>query len=140
MEGPSWGPLETMDPDNKEQLDIIEKRLEQLGIEGLICIGGDGTLNGLQPLADRLPVVLAPKTIDNDLGLNYRSEPDEYIRREREDRSGFDYHLKLPCGLPSRPHDQLCDPGYATAVYVSVQGFSASAPRLKAIGGLPLWK
>ena len=57
-----------VDPDNKEQLDIIEKRLEQLGIEGLICIGGDGTLNGLQPLADRLPVVLAPKTIDNDLG------------------------------------------------------------------------
>ena len=39
-------------------------------------MGGDGTLNGLQPLADRLPTVLAPKTIDNDLGLNYPDEPE----------------------------------------------------------------
>ena len=31
----------------------------------------------MQPLATRLPTVLAPKTIDNDLGLNYRHEPDE---------------------------------------------------------------
>ena len=50
------------------------------GIEGLICVGGDGTLNGLQPLAERLPTVLAPKTIDNDLGLNYPNEPDEWVR------------------------------------------------------------
>ncbi len=55
-------------------------RLYRLGIEGLIAIGGDGTLNGLQPLAERLPTVLAPKTIDNDLGLNYPSEPDEWVR------------------------------------------------------------
>jgi phosphofructokinase len=55
-------------------------RLRQLRIDGLICIGGDGTLNGLQPLADRLPTVLAPKTIDHDLGLNFPSEPDEYVR------------------------------------------------------------
>jgi ATP-dependent phosphofructokinase / diphosphate-dependent phosphofructokinase len=34
----------------------------------------------LQPLAERLPTVLAPKTIDNDLGLNYPSEPDEWVR------------------------------------------------------------
>jgi 6-phosphofructokinase 1 len=41
-------------------------------LDGLICIGGDGTINGMQPLAEMLPCVLAPKTIDNDLGLNYR--------------------------------------------------------------------
>jgi hypothetical protein len=58
----------------------VASRLKQLGIDGLICIGGDGTLNGLQPFAERLPTVLAPKTIDNDLGLNYPSEPDEYVR------------------------------------------------------------
>src|SRR6186997_1367995 len=69
-----------VDPDNKEQLDLVISRLHRLGIEGLICIGGDGTLNGLQPFAERLPTVLAPKTIDNDLGLNYASEPDEWIR------------------------------------------------------------
>src|ERR1700761_3986461 len=48
--------------DNKA-LDEIADRLHQLKIEGLICVGGDGTLNGLQPISDRLPTVLAPKTI-----------------------------------------------------------------------------
>src|SRR5947209_10671953 len=46
-------------------------RLRRLQIDGLICVGGDGTLNGMQALGHQLPVVLAPKTIDNDLGLNY---------------------------------------------------------------------
>ena len=50
-----------VDPDNSAELDTIAAHLGKLGIEGLICIGGDGTLNGLQPLADRLPTVLAPK-------------------------------------------------------------------------------
>ena len=49
-------------------------------IDGLICVGGDGTLNGMQPLCDCLPIVLAPKTIDNDLGLNYLDETNEWIR------------------------------------------------------------
>src|SRR5688572_13473649 len=71
-----------VDANDKEGLDLIVSRLERLGIDGLICIGGDGTLNGLQPLAERLPTVLAPKTIDNDLGLNYPSEPDEWRRVE----------------------------------------------------------
>src|SRR5205085_10053564 len=69
-----------VDPDDKAQLDLIVSRLKEIGIEGLICIGGDGTLNGLQPLAERIPTVLAPKTIDNDLGMNYPSEPDEWVR------------------------------------------------------------
>jgi len=71
-----------VDPNKKGDLDLVAGRLARLGIEGLICIGGDGTLNGLQPLAERLPAVLAPKTIDNDLGLNYPSEPDEWLRTE----------------------------------------------------------
>src|SRR5277367_3782826 len=69
-----------VDPDKKEQMDLVASRIHKLGLDGLICIGGDGTLNGLQPLAERLPVVLAPKTIDNDLGLNYASEPNEWLR------------------------------------------------------------
>jgi 6-phosphofructokinase 1 len=71
-----------VDPNNREDLDAVISRLDRLGIEGLICVGGDGTLNGLLPLAERLPTVLAPKTIDNDLGLNYPSEPDEWIRTD----------------------------------------------------------
>src|SRR5262249_22107012 len=42
----------------------IADRLERLKIEGLICVGGDGTLNGMQALSHHLPTVLAPKTID----------------------------------------------------------------------------
>src|SRR5579872_4066035 len=54
-----------VDPDKCDELDLITSRLRQLGVEGLVCIGGDGTLNGLQPITERLPAVLAPKTIDN---------------------------------------------------------------------------
>jgi 6-phosphofructokinase 1 len=112
-----------VDPNQTETLELIEQRLRDLRIEGLICIGGDGTLNGLQPLADRLPVVLAPKTIDNDLGLNYRSEPDHYIRTQRHDKSGFDYRMKT--GGADFLLDYMVNyvtPGYATAVFVAVQG------------------
>ena len=56
-------------------VDEVAGRLDKLGIDGLVAVGGDGTLNGMQPLAERLPCVLAPKTIDNDLGLNAPDEP-----------------------------------------------------------------
>ena len=81
-----------VDPNKTEELDLIAHRLERLGIEGLICVGGDGTLNGLQPLAERLPTVLAPKTIDNDLGLNYPEEPNEWVRvHEANSKNGYHY-------------------------------------------------
>jgi Phosphofructokinase len=78
-----------VDPAKKDELDFITERLRKLGIEGLIAVGGDGTLNGLQPLTERLPTVLAPKTIDNDLGLNYPSEPDEGFHVEGYDANRF---------------------------------------------------
>src|SRR5271169_2701327 len=34
-----------VDPTKTEELEIIHSRLAKLGIEGLIAIGGDGTLN-----------------------------------------------------------------------------------------------
>jgi 6-phosphofructokinase 1 len=113
---------------------LIAGRLERLGVEGLICIGGDGTLNGMQALCHRLPTVLAPKTIDNDLGLNYRNEPDEWVRLpeaadheipsgEGRAKGGHRY-----AWTPSRTRfdlDQMVNyvtPGYATAVFVSAMG------------------
>ena len=111
-----------VDPSKKEELDLVASRLAKLGIEGLICVGGDGTLNGLQPLAERLPTVLAPKTIDNDLGLNYPSEPDEMIRVHHEDGS-YSYKCSEPEGTFGL--DQIVNyvtPGYATAVFVSASG------------------
>jgi 6-phosphofructokinase 1 len=113
-----------VDPDNREELDMIETRLRKLGIEGLICIGGDGTLNGLQPLAERLPVVLAPKTIDNDLGLNYPSEPDEWARsHDASAKHGYCY--KRTASNAVFDLDQIVNyvtPGYATSVFVSAGG------------------
>lgn len=104
--------------DDPALVDEILVRLDQLGVEGLICIGGDGTLNGLQPLTERLPVVLAPKTIDNDLGLNYPSEPDEWYRDD-----GEAYHRKESKVVFNQEHMvNYVTPGYATAVFDSAMG------------------
>ena len=42
----------------------------QLGLDGLIIIGGDGSMNILQKIAKKgsLKIVAIPKTIDNDVG------------------------------------------------------------------------
>jgi len=43
--------------------------VKQMGIAGLICVGGDGSLSIAQQLHEHgIPVVGVPKTIDNDLG------------------------------------------------------------------------
>jgi 6-phosphofructokinase len=113
-----------VDPDRKEELDLIESRLKRLGIDGLICVGGDGTLNGLQPLAERLPTVLAPKTIDNDLGLNYPSEPDEFVRVNDAHAKGG-YHYKRTASRTGFDLEHIVNyvtPGYATAVFVTAWG------------------
>ena len=113
-----------VDPDKKDELDAIESRLRKLGIEGLICIGGDGTLNGLQPLAERLPTVLAPKTIDNDLGLNYPSEPDEWVKvKDPGAKPGFNYkRAESNVVFDLSQIVNYVTPGYATAVFVSASG------------------
>src|ERR1700746_2971871 len=113
-----------IDPEDKDEIDRIAGRLAQLGIEGVIAIGGDGTLNGLQPLAERLPTVLAPKTIDNDLGLNYPSEPDEWVRiKDSDARSGFRYeHRSSQAAFDLEYVVNYVTPGYATAVFVSAGG------------------
>ena len=99
-----------IDPNQKADLDLISLRLKKLGIEGLIAIGGDGTLNALQPLAERLPTVLAPKTIDNDLGLNYPSEPDEWVRVKDPDGSPA-YHYKRTPSSAVFDLNQVGSPG-----------------------------
>jgi 6-phosphofructokinase len=113
-----------VDADNRHELDLLTRRLEKLGIEGLIAIGGDGTLNGLQPLAERLPTVLAPKTIDNDLGLNYPSEPDEWVRiKDPNAPHGYRYQRSPSDAAFSLDHIvNYATPGYASAVMVTAQG------------------
>ncbi|HEY3967883.1 MAG TPA: 6-phosphofructokinase, partial [Planctomycetaceae bacterium] len=106
--------------DDTETVQEVATRLQKLGIEGLICIGGDGTINGMQPLSQCFPTVLAPKTIDNDLGLNYAEEATEWLREPGPQPGKFTYRK-----LPGRPDVELeeiinyATPGYATAVYVA---------------------
>jgi phosphofructokinase-like protein len=64
--------LEVKHPDGtwgvKDRSDEIISRFNDLGIDALIAIGGDGSLNIANALnAKGLPVIGVPKTIDNDL-------------------------------------------------------------------------
>ncbi len=117
-----------VDGEDCELIDSICDRLKRLKVDGLICVGGDGTLNGLQPLCDRLPTVLAPKTIDNDLGLNYPNESDKW-HRESDSNCEAGYRYSVKDSDAHRPRhfqlDQMVNyatPGYATAVFVSAGG------------------
>jgi 6-phosphofructokinase 1 len=112
-----------VDANDTQTLDQTIDRLKRLKIEGLICVGGDGTLNGLQPLCDRIPTVLAPKTIDNDLGLNYANEVDSWLREPCDQPPGYQYRR----GTQRAEFDlqqmvNYVTPGFATAVFVSAGG------------------
>ena len=112
-----------LDPDDTESVRNVCERLGRLKIDGLICIGGDGTLNAMQPLAESLLVALAPKTIDNDLGLNYRGEADDWHRDVSATAPGHTYRRSPP--RDTFDLEQMINfvtPGFATAVFVAVTG------------------
>jgi 6-phosphofructokinase 1 len=113
-----------VDGNDRAAITEVVGRLQKLKIEGLICIGGDGTLSGMQALSEFLPTCLAPKTIDNDLGLNYRHEPDEWVREPSPTGTGFRYSRNIS-QTDRFELDYMVNyvtPGFATAVFVSAQG------------------
>lgn len=56
---------QTLDP---QLIEEVRKTIRLTGIEGLICVGGDGSLTIAQQLHEAgIPLVGVPKTIDNDL-------------------------------------------------------------------------
>ncbi|RYG19273.1 ATP-dependent 6-phosphofructokinase, partial [bacterium] len=58
----------------REILQEAKDNLEKVGCDGLIVIGGDGTLSGAMQLAELgVKLVGVPKTIDNDLGVTDRT-------------------------------------------------------------------
>lgn len=63
----------TVGVDDRQELDPeliegVKGTIEQLGIDGLICVGGDGSLAVSQQFHEQgIKVVGVPKTIDNDL-------------------------------------------------------------------------
>ncbi len=119
------GSRDYIDPVDKNSVDEILDRLGRLGIEGIVCVGGDGTLNGLQPLCHRIPTVLCPKTIDNDLGLNYPDEADDWTREPCDAPPGYRYHRTIRKGpLQLEQMVNYVTPGYATAVFVAADGIA----------------
>ncbi len=49
-------------------IEAVKKSFDELQLDGLICVGGDGSLTIAQRLFEAgLPIVGVPKTIDNDL-------------------------------------------------------------------------
>jgi len=108
-----------INPEEKQVIAEVASRAKSLGMEGLICIGGDGTLNGMQPLSEFFPCVLAPKTIDNDLGLNYLDEPSDWTELPGQ-HPGANHPRRDSIELSEMIN--FVTPGYATAVYVVVQG------------------
>jgi phosphofructokinase-like protein len=66
-------PFEYLEMNNGVQVcvdrsQLVVDNIRKLGIDGVIAIGGDGTLKIAQQLCDMgMPMVAVPKTIDNDL-------------------------------------------------------------------------
>lgn len=63
-------PFEYPTPDGgvRDRSEEVVRNIHELGIDGIIAIGGDGTLKIAQRLCDMgIPMVAVPKTIDNDL-------------------------------------------------------------------------
>ena len=74
----------------KEYQEKAVQNLHLLGVEGLVCIGGDGTFHGANALSELgFPVIGIPGTIDNDL---------EYT----ESTIGFDTALNTACDCVNR--------------------------------------
>ncbi len=112
-----------VDANDSNCLDQMTDRLMRLKIEGVICVGGDGTLNGMQPLCERLPMVLAAKTIDNDLGLNYSTEANDWVREPVAEPPGYVYRLsRQSADFDLQTMVNYVTPGFATAVFVAASG------------------
>lgn len=111
-----------IDANDPGQLKEVGERLNRLGVEGLICIGGDGTINGMQPLSEFFPCVLGPKTIDNDLGLNHIDEPNEWVREESETGEATFRRVLSRNEIELSELINYVTPGYATAVVTAAQG------------------
>ncbi len=112
---------------NFEGCRVATDCLRKLGVEALICVGGDGTINGMQPIGEFMPCVLAPKTIDNDLGLNYDGEPNDWVIQDPVKNPDGDSQptyikRKSPMVVTRDTMVNVATPGYATAVLVVAQG------------------
>ena len=126
-----------VDGNDTETIARVAERLQRLKIEGLICVGGDGTINGMQPLSDHLPVVLAPKTIDNDLGPELPGRAQRVVPRAGPGHAqGVRLQEAAVARLRARRDGQLRDPRVTPPRSTSRRSASSgSGRRPRATGG-----
>ncbi|MCA9064900.1 MAG: 6-phosphofructokinase [Planctomycetaceae bacterium] len=110
-----------IDETDANQIGVAKEHIQKLNVDGLLCIGGDGTINGMQPFSDFIPCALAPKTIDNDLGLNYIDEANEWIRIPDGTGGFVEQRGKGRDQIELNDIINYATPGFATAVYVVAQ-------------------
>ena len=126
-----------VDGDDADAVAMVADRFQQLKLDGLICVGGDGTLNGMQALSD----ILADRArTEND-----RQRPWHELRQRADSFQRLTAKADSPMPPESAKHPQLVaghwydrlesathfdiermvnyvTPGYATAVFVSASG------------------
>ncbi|MCW3012673.1 MAG: 6-phosphofructokinase [Solirubrobacterales bacterium] len=74
-----------------EQRELVVQRFHEQRLDGLIAVGGNGTLCAASELSAELPIVGVPKTIDNDI-------------RGTDRTFGFDTAVHIAAGAIDRLH------------------------------------
>jgi 6-phosphofructokinase 1 len=74
-----------------EHRDVVARRFDELRLDGLIAVGGNGTLFAANELSGEFPIVGVPKTIDNDISGTDRT-------------FGFDTAVHIAAGAIDRLH------------------------------------
>ena len=114
-----------VDADDAATVAAVIDRLHRLQVEGLICVGGDGTLNGMQALADSLPDRAGPQDDRQRPGAELpRASRTSGSASRSAGRPGYRYTRRPPARRSSTwtRWSTTSRPGYATAVFVSATG------------------
>jgi len=83
-------PFKIVTEDDNDKPDLIKRNYHELGLDGLVCIGGNGTMKTAHLLSNiGLNVIGIPKTIDNDVwgtDLTFGFDSAVFIATEAIDR------------------------------------------------------
>ena len=87
--------------ESQKILDATQRSWSQIGLDGLIVIGGDGSMNIARHLHDSgLPIIGIPKTIDNDVwgtdnSIGFSSAVDVAVDAAERLKSSADAHDRI---------------------------------------------
>lgn len=83
-------PFKIVTEDDNDKPDLIKRNYHELGLDGLVCVGGNGTMKTAHLLSNiGLNIIGMPKTIDNDVwgtDLTFGFDSAVFIATEAIDR------------------------------------------------------